>query len=103
MARTSKKVSEYTPKGRNACTSTMDTFDTIQEVFNTMFDIKCSTKKKWGHKWYDLARYGCYEDARKELISKPACIAKSVALQCVTDLEWLRSELKRLENKGGDE
>ena len=66
-----------------------------------MFDIRCSTKKKWGYEWYDLARYGYYDQARAELITKPACMAKSVALQCVSDLEFLRAELNRLES--GDE
>lgn len=101
MARTSKKVAEYTSKGRGDCTTKMSTFDTIQEVLNTMFDIRCSTKKKWGYEWYDYARYGYYNKAREELITKPACMAKSVALQCVADLEFLRAELDRLEN-GGD-
>lgn len=97
MARTSNKVAEYTSKGRGVCTNKMSTFDTIQEVLNTMFDIRCSTKSKWGYAWYDYARYGYYAKAREELISKPACMAKSVALQCISDLEYLRSELDRLE------
>ena len=97
MARTSAKVYNYTPKGRGSCRTTMSTFDTIQEVLNTMFDIRCSTKKKWGYAWYDYARYGYYEKAREELVTKPACMAKSVALQCVADLELLRSELNKLE------
>jgi hypothetical protein len=100
MARISAKVLNYTPKGRGNCTTPMSTFDTIQEVLNTMFDIRCATKKKWGYEWYDLARYGYYAEARKELITKPACMAKSVALQCIADLEFLRAELDRLE-KGG--
>ena len=102
MARTSNRVSNYTSKSRGSYTTTMNTFDTIQEVLNTMFDIRCSTKKKWGYEWYDLTRYGYYNDARKELVSKPACTAKSVALQCITDLEFLRAELNKLENKRGD-
>jgi hypothetical protein len=64
-----------------------------------MFDIRCSTKKKWGYAWYDLARYGDYEGARKELIHKPACIAKSVALQCIDDLEYLQAQMDKLENE----
>ena len=102
MARTSKRVSEYTSKGKGACTNKMSIFDTIQEVLNTMFDIRCSTKKKWGYQWYDLARYGYYDEARKDLVTKPACMAKSVALQCIADLEYLRTELNKLES-GGDE
>lgn len=101
MARTSTKVSNYTPKGRGDCVTEMSTFDAIQEVLNTMFDIRCSTKKKWGYEWYDLARYGYYDEARKDLITKPACMAKSVALQCISDLEFLRAELNKLER--GDE
>lgn len=101
MARTSKRIAEYTSKGRGACTDTMSTFDTIQEVLNTMFDIRCSTKKKWGYEWYDLARYGYYDKAREELITKPACMAKSVALQCLEDLKFLRAELDKLE-RGND-
>lgn len=101
MARISSRVSNYTSKTRGACTTPMSAFDTIQEVLNTMFDIRCSTKKKWGYEWYDLARYGYYDQARAELITKPACMAKSVALQCVSDLEFLRAELSRLES--GDE
>lgn len=101
MARMSEKVKDYTSKGKGVCTSPMSTFDTIQEVLNTMFDIRCSTKKKWGYAWYDNARYGYYDEARRELITKPACMAKSVALQCIADLEYLRSKLYELEN-GGD-
>ena len=97
MARTSTKISNYTSKARGTCTNTMSAFDTIQEVLNTMFDIRCSTKKKWGYEWYDLARYGYYEEARRELISKPACMAKTVAIKCVADLEYWREELCRLE------
>lgn len=97
MARVSEKVKGYTPKGRGDCNSPMSTFETIQEVLNTMFDIRCSTKKKWGYKWYDLARYGYYDEARKELIGKPACMAKTVALKCIDDLEFLRDELNKIE------
>lgn len=97
MARTSHKVADYTPKGKGDCHNTMSTFDTIQEVLNTLFDIRCSMKKKWGYEWYDLARYGYYDKAREQLILKPACMAKSVALQCVADLEFLRAELNKLE------
>lgn len=97
MPRTSNKVKDYTTKSRGACTNTMSTFDTIQEVLNTLFDIRCSTKKKWGYEWYDNARYGYYEKAREELITKPACMAKSVALQCIADLEYLRNALNKLE------
>ena len=97
MPRTSKRIAEYTSKGRGACTNTSNTFDTIQEVLNTLFDIRCSQKKKWGYEWYDNARYGYYDKAREELVTKPACMAKSVALQCISDLEYLRTELARLE------
>lgn len=97
MARTSARVCEYMPKGRGSYGTTMSIFDTIQEVLNTMFDIRCSTKKKWGYEWYDYARYGYYERARKELITKPACMAKTVALQCVSDLEFLKEELNKME------
>lgn len=100
MSRTSERISNYTSKGRGDCTTKINTFDTIQEVLNTMFDIRCSTKKKWGYTWYDLARYGYYAKAREELITKPACLTKSVALQCIADLEFLRAELIKLE--GGD-
>ena len=101
MARTSQRITDYTSKSRGACTTPMSTFDTIQEVLNTLFDIRCSTKKKWGYTWYDNARYGYYDKAREELITKPACMAKSVALQCIADLEYLRNTLNELE-KGGD-
>ena len=97
MARTSVKVAQYTSKSRGACADKMGTFDTIQEVLNTMFDIRCSTKKKWGYTWYDNARYGYYDKAREELVTKPACMAKSVALQCIADLEYLRDTLNKLE------
>ena len=96
MARVSEKVKNYT-SGRGACNTTMGVFDTIQEVFNTLFDIRCSNKKKWGTTWYDLARYGYYEDARKEFITKPACLSKTVALKCVSDLEVLNAQLNELE------
>ena len=96
MARVSEKVKNYS-SGRCACGTKMSVFDTIQEVLNTMFDIRCSTKKKWGYTWYDLARYGYYDKAREELVTKPACMAKSVALQCISDLEHLRAELDKME------
>ena len=99
MGRISNKVKDY-DCARGACNTPMSLFDTIQEVLNTMFDIRCSTKKKWGYAWYDNARYGYYDEARRELITKPACMAKSVALKCVEDLEFLRAELKKLE--GGE-
>lgn len=98
MARISEKVKNYT-SGRGDCSTPMGVFDTIQEVLNTMFDIRCSTKKKWGYEWYDLARYGYYAEARKELISKPACFAKTVALKCVSDLEALNAQLDALEKE----
>ena len=102
MARISDKVKDYTPKGRGVCSTPMSAFETVQEVLNTMFDIKCSMKKKWGYLWYDLARYGYYADARLELINKPACMAKSFALQCVADLEYWQGVMNELEKKGGD-
>ena len=101
MARISAKVKNYAP-AKGDCNTQMSVFDTMNEVLNTMFDIRCSTKKKWGYEWYDLARYGYYEDARKELISKPACMAKTVALKCISDLEELQAimnKLERSENK----
>ena len=96
MARMSEKVRNY-KSARGACNTQMSVFETIQEVLNTMFDIRCSTKKKWGYEWYDLARYGYYAEARKELISKPACMAKTVALKCVSDLEMLNEQMNELE------
>ena len=101
MARLSEKVRNYAP-ARGACNTTMSAFDAIQEVLNTMFDIRCSTKKKWGYEWYDLARYGYYDEARKELINKPACMAKTVALKCVSDLENLQNQMKMLEMRGNN-
>ena len=99
MARISEKVKNYT-SGRGDCNTQMSAFDAIQETLNTMFDIRCSTKKKWGYEWYDLARYGYYEEARKELINKPACMAKTVALKCVNDLEILNARLNELAKEG---
>jgi hypothetical protein len=98
MARISSKVKNYT-SGKGACNynTQMSVFDTMNEVLNTMFDIRCATKKKWGYEWYDLARYGYYAEARKELISKPACMAKTVALKCVSDLEELQNIMNELE------
>ena len=98
MARISEKVKNY-ESAKGVCNTPMSVFDTIQEVLNTMFDIRCSTKKKWGYEWYDLARYGYYEDARRELISKPACMAKTVALKCVNDLEILNARMCELEKE----
>lgn len=98
MARISAKVKNYVPaKGRCDCNTQMSVFDTIQEVYNTLFDILCSNKKKWGTDWYDYARYGCYEEARMELITKPACLSKTVALKCVSDLEMLNAKMDKLE------
>lgn len=96
MARISEKVKNY-DSGRGICDTKMGVFDRIQEVLNTMFDIRCSMKKKWGYEWYDLARYGYYEEARKELVSKPACMAKTVAIKCIEDLKYLRAELDEME------
>lgn len=96
MARISSKVKNYAPAKGNFNTQ-MSVFDTMQEVLNTMFDIRCSTKKKWGYEWYDLARYGYYAEARKELIGKPACMAKTVALKCISDLEELNAIMNELE------
>ena len=97
MARISEKVKNYASAKGCKCDTQMSAFDAIQETLNTMFDIRCSTKKKWGYEWYDLARYGYYEEARKDLISKPACIAKTVALKCVSDLEMLNARMLELE------
>ena len=101
MARISTRVKTYpVAKGKGDCGNTqMSVFDTIQEVLNTMFDIRCSTKKTWGYEWYDLARYGYYAEARKELINKPACMAKTVALKCVSDLEMLNKKMNQLEKE----
>lgn len=96
MARISAKVKNYA-SAKGAYHTQMSVFDTIQEVLNTMFDIRCATKKKWGYEWYDLARYGYYEDARRELVGKPACMAKTVALKCVSDLEMLNAQMNELE------
>lgn len=98
MARISAKVKNYAPAKGNFNTQ-MSVFDTMNEILNTMFDIRCSTKKKWGYEWYDLARYGYYEDARKELINKPACMAKTVALKCISDLEELQAIMNALEKE----
>lgn len=99
MARVSEKVKNYVPVGKGVCKTSMSLFDAIQNTLNTMFDIRCSTKKAWGYEWYDLARYGYYAEARKELITKPACFSKSVALQCIDDLEMLRAELEMKEGE----
>lgn len=96
MSGISEKVKNYT-SGRGDCNTPMSAFDAIQETLNTMFDIRCATKKKWGYEWYDLARYGYYEEARKALVSKPACMAKTVAIKCVNDLEMLNARLNELE------
>lgn len=101
MPRLSEKVRNYAP-AKGACNTQMSIFDTIQEVLNTMFDIRCSTKKKWGYEWYDLARYGYYAEARKELVSKPACMAKTVALKCINDLEMLNEQLNELERRDAE-
>lgn len=95
MARISNRVKSYAP-AKGASTQ-IGVFDAINEVLNTMFDIRCATKKKWGYEWYDLARYGYYAEARKELIGKPACMAKTVALKCVSDLEELQARMNELE------
>lgn len=96
MPRISNRVKLYAP-AKGKCETKISVFDAMNEVLNTMFDIRCSTKKKWGYEWYDLARYGYYDEARKELINKPACMAKSVALKCVSDLEDLQAKMNELE------
>ena len=63
MPRLSSKVKNYVPaKGRGVCNTKMSVFDAIQETLNTMFEIRCSTKKTWGYEWYDLAN-GWYPKA----------------------------------------
>lgn len=99
MARISNKALNYT-SGKGDCNTTMGLFDEIQEVLNTLFDIRCSMKKKWGYEWYEYARYGRYETARDLLITKPACMAKSVAIQCIDDLQRLNAKLNEMENGG---
>jgi hypothetical protein len=92
MSGISNKVKDYTD-GRAACINPISTFDRIREVMNTLFDIKCSQKRKWGYEWYDDVRYGYYDKARREIIKKKPCLAKSVALKCIDELEYLeRSE-----------
>ena len=98
MARMSNRVKDY-ESARGVGSTPMNIFDATQEVLNTMFDIRCSMKKKWGYQWYDNARYGYYDKAREELITKPACMAKSVALKCISDLEHLRAEAIRLDTE----
>ena len=102
MARMSEKVKNYVPAGKGDCKNESTVFDAIQNTQNTLFDIRCSMKKKWGYEWYEYARYGCYNKAREALILKPACLAKSVALKCIDDLEMLRDEMSKYEMKGGD-
>ena len=96
MPRISNRVKDY--QSARGCGGTkMNVFDATQEVLNTMFDIRCSQKKQWGYEWYDLARYGFYDRAKEELITKPACMAKSVALQCIEDLKYLQNQAIRME------
>ena len=96
MARISNKALNYA-SGKGDCNTTMGIFDQIQEVLNTLFDIRCSMKKKWGYEWYDYARYGRYEMALDLLITKPACISKSVAIQCINDLQYLQTKMREME------
>lgn len=96
MSRTSERIRNYAPaKGEHR--TQMSAFDAIQDCLNTLFDVRCSNKKKWGTDWYDFATHGCYDKAREELITKPACLSKSVALKCIDDLQRLQAELDRLE------
>ena len=92
MARMSEKVKNYVPAGKGACKNESTLFDAIQDTLNTLFDIRYSMKKKWGYDWYEWARYGYYAKAREVIIPKPACLAKTVALKCIDDLEMLRKE-----------
>lgn len=98
MARVSNRVRHYAP-AKGECNTQMSVFEAIQETLNTMFDIRCATKKSWGYEWYDLARYGYYKDARKILVTKPACMAKTVALKCISDLEELNARMNELERR----
>lgn len=96
MSRTSDRIRNYAP-AKGECRTQSTAFEAIQECLNTLFDVRCSNKKKWGTDWYDHARYGLYDKAREELITKPACFSKSVALKCIDDLQRLQAELDRLE------
>ena len=92
MGRMSNRVKNYTSgKGKCEGMTPMDAYDQQQNCYNTLFDIRCEKKKAWGYAWYDYARYGYFDEARKELIGKPACLAKTVALDCIDELEWLKS------------
>ena len=102
MARMSKKVKNYVPVGKGVCKTEMSLFDAIQYNLNTLFDIKYAMKKAWGDEWYELARYGCYDSACKMLMTKTDCMAKTVAMRAIRDLEVLRNEMADYEKKGGD-
>lgn len=100
MGRLSNRVANYTGKGKG-CSTAMEAFYQQENCYNTLFDLRCEKKKSWGTDWYDYARYGHYAEARKILINRPACLAKTVALQCIEDLEWLKEEMVHLEKKVG--
>lgn len=98
MARISEKVRNYS-RAKGTCNTERAVYEAIQRTLDTMFDIRCSTQRKWGYDWYESAYYGCYDEARKELLSKPCCIAQTVALQCIDDLESLYEQMKELERR----
>ena len=97
MGRLSSKVTNYTRS--KGATTLMDAFDQQENCYNTLFDIRCEKKKSWGTTWYDRARYGYYDLAREELITKPACLAKTVELQAIDDLEWLKATMSEMEKE----
>lgn len=99
MARVSYKVYEWTPKkGKGKCL--MDVYQASEENKNTLFDIY-QTHKKWGSRWYELVRVGLYEDAKSTLIAQKKAdgFCFVIAIQCIDDLAYLESEMKKLDRK----
>jgi hypothetical protein len=100
MARISEKVKNYA-SAKGACNTPMNLFDAIQNVLDTLFDIRFAMKKKWGYEWYEYVHDGFYDSARETVLAQAPCFTKTVALKCIDDLEALRAEMNAME-EGGD-
>lgn len=79
MARLSERVKAYS-KGK-----TSKGYWGTEHLKDLLWDI-CRTHKTWGHKWYDLARLGCYDAAKVELVLKGKGECRNKALDIIDEL-----------------
>lgn len=80
MARLSARVKGYS-KGK-----TSSGYWGTEHLKDLLWDI-CNTHRTWGHKWYDLARAGFYESAKKELVLRGKGECRNKALDILDELQ----------------